>query len=235
VTAGQGLAVSNRLALRDDWTRASPDLRPGTDFDRFRKADSPTGHADRRLAVTTPAVARGADALDARDLAALLRDHGGPRWGRPGALAGEIAPVPPAGAPSPEGVTVCMHVRGVQVTNGGMVAELPLDPDAPLRAWVSLGSPCASVFVPVFPPDGVPAELADPAQWSTFDALRTRVEGPRGGHALAEIRAALAAVESELWDEADACAVPGANAARDRFVATAWERVQAAVAAIPTE
>jgi secernin len=228
VTAGAGVAISNRISLRDDWTRGSPDLAPGTDFDRFRKADSPTGHADRRLEVTAPAVAGGADGLAARDLAALLRDHGGRPWGRPGDAGDDPVPPPPADRPSPAGVSVCMHLRGVQVTNAAMVAELPRDPDAPVRAWVALGPPCASIFVPVFPPDGVPAALGDVASWAAFDASRPPVEGPDGAAALASRRAAWAALEAELWDEADACATPGREAARARFVQTVWPRVVAA-------
>lgn len=43
-----------------------------------------------------------------------------------------------------EGYTICMHVPGVEVTKGSMVAELPLD-EAP-RAWFLTGSPCANEY-----------------------------------------------------------------------------------------
>ena len=95
-----------------------------------------------------------------------------------------------------------MHLRDYQATTASIVADLPSDPDAPLRAWVALGSPCASVYVPVFPPFGVPAELGDTETWKRFAALRDRVEADPD--ALEPIRARFAPVEAELWARADA-------------------------------
>ena len=54
-----GAAISNRLTLRTDWTRASPDIPPGADFDAWRDPATPTGFADRRLAASR-AVLEGA-------------------------------------------------------------------------------------------------------------------------------------------------------------------------------
>jgi hypothetical protein len=123
------------------------------------------------------------------------------------------------------GVTVCMHVRGYQATNASMVAELPVEREAPARAWVALGSPCSSVYVPVFPPAGVPSELGDPGTWTRFARLRDRVE--RDGDELGEIREVLAPIEAELWVAADdAC---GNAESRERFVARAWLPVESAL------
>jgi secernin len=47
-----GVAISNRLTLRSDWTQASAALEAGEDFDRFRDHDQPTGSADARLAAS---------------------------------------------------------------------------------------------------------------------------------------------------------------------------------------
>jgi len=116
---------------------------------------------------------------------------------------------------------VCMHVRGAQVTNASIVAELPGDRSAPLRAWIALGSPCVSVYVPAFPPAGVALELADPASWARFAELRDRVE--RDGDQLGEIRAVLAPIETELWEEADDSSTDPDH--RARFTAGAWRRV----------
>ena len=94
-----------------------------------------------------------------------------------------------------------MHVKGFQSTTSSMIAELPADPGAPLRAWVALGSPCASIYVPVFPPHAVPATLGDVDVWRRFAALRDHAwQSPE---ALAEVRAAFAPLEAELWAEAD--------------------------------
>jgi hypothetical protein len=124
------------------------------------------------------------------------------------------------------GVTVCMHVRDYQATTASMVTELPVDPGAPLRAWIALGSPCVSVYVPVFPPAAITPELSEPTSWARFAALRDRVE--RDGSELERIRAVLAPIEEELWAEADAsCANPAHQA---RFTAGAWPRVDAGLA-----
>ena len=43
-----------------------------------------------------------------------------------------------------DGYTICMHVPDVEVTQGSMVAELPLD--GPPRAWFLSGSPCTNEY-----------------------------------------------------------------------------------------
>lgn len=66
-----------------------------------------------------------------------------------------------------DGWTICMHVdeddpiRG-EVTAGGMVAELA--PSGPRTAWVAIGRPCRSLFVPVV----VGAPLGDVPAWERF-------------------------------------------------------------------
>ena len=45
-----GAALSNRVSLGTDWTRASDDVAPGTDFDDYRWKRMPTTVADGRLA-----------------------------------------------------------------------------------------------------------------------------------------------------------------------------------------
>src|SRR5690606_11580088 len=72
---GTGAAISNRLTLSTGWTRSSPDVPPGTDWDARRAPDAPTGIADHRLAATRACVARGGDVSPAEAVAAL-RDHG---------------------------------------------------------------------------------------------------------------------------------------------------------------
>jgi len=222
-----GAAISNRVTLGRDWTRASVDVAPGADFDRWREPTAPTGIADHRLAATRATVATGAAALGPRDLVATLRHHGERPWGPPGGDPTDVSPAPTGVDAEWHGVTVCMHLPGYQATTASMVAELPADPEAPLRAWAALGSPCASVFVPVFPP-ALPGELSDPAQWTRFSTLRDRVD--TDGAALAGIRAVLGPVEADLWDEADALARSGAAPEhRAAFAARAWAPVDAAL------
>jgi hypothetical protein len=64
-----------------------------------------------------------------------------------------------------EGYTVCMHVPGVEATTASLIAELPAGP-RPL-AHVLLGSPCVSVFVPLF----VGRPLGTPIEWERLAQL----------------------------------------------------------------
>jgi hypothetical protein len=221
-----GAAISNRITLRTDWTRASSDVPVGTDFDRWRNPRTPTGIADHRLGATRQCVATGAGALNPADVVATLRHHGERPWGAPGSDPADVSLPPTAVRDDWRGVTVCMHVRDYQATTASMVTELPVDPDSPLRAWIALGSPCVSVYVPVFPPAAITPELSEPTSWARFAALRDRVE--RDGSELERIRAVLAPIEEELWAEADAsCADPAHQA---RFTAGAWPRVDSGLA-----
>jgi hypothetical protein len=190
---GAGTALSNRITLTTDWERASPDIAPGTDFDAFRWPVMPTSIADHRLATTRATVAHGST-VSPSELARALRSHGPGRDG---------AQLPAAPADDGREFSVCMHrPESHAQTTASMIAELRLD--APPRAWVCLGNPCVSVYVPCFPPDVAP-ELADEMVWARFAALRDRVEARPDE--LAAVGAALGEVERELWDSgADAFA-----------------------------
>jgi len=212
---GEGAAISNRISLRTDWTRASADVAPGTDFDAYRLAGMPTAVADHRLAVTRAAVAPGTTTT-VDDLARTLRSHGRDR--SHDELPGEIDA-------DWNGFSVCMHRRDVHAqTTASMIAELRRD--ALARAWVSLGNPCSSVYVPCFPPAVAP-ELADARQWARFARLRDGIEA--APDRLAEVRAVLAVVEAELWAEADAAFDSGRRSNLDAFARTAFSPVDAAL------
>lgn len=66
------------------------------------------------------------------------------------------------------GWTVCMHVPDVEATTASLVADLPdlATGDRP-RARVLLGSPCASVYLPLF----VGRPIGTPVEWARFAAL----------------------------------------------------------------
>ncbi len=81
-----GVAISNRLMLGTDWTRASAGLAPGDDFDRFRDHDEDTAYADVRLAASRRFLAAAdSGGVTAATTASHLRDHGTGPWGAPGA------------------------------------------------------------------------------------------------------------------------------------------------------
>jgi secernin len=211
----RGAAISNRISLGTEWNLASADVVPGTDFDTYRWPRMPTAIADQRLAVTRAAVADDG-AKTAADVARVMRSHG-PHRGA-GELPGEV------GADW-TGYSVCMHRRESHAqTTASMIAELR--PDAPPRAWVSLGNPCVSVYVPCFAPAIAP-ELADASQWKRFARLRDLVEAEPA--ALARTQAVLGAVEADLWAGADNAYLTGERSRLDAFAATAFAPVDEAL------
>jgi secernin len=227
---GDGAAISNRVTLGTDWTRASADVERGTDFDAWRDPRVPTVLADDRLAATSRCITTRSSALTAADVAATLRHHGERPWGAPGTDPADWSPPPAHVDAELHGFTVCFHVNEpgfiVETTTSSMIAELPRDTEMPARAWFALGSPCASVYVPAFPPDRVPPALASIATWRRFAALRDQVEDDP--LALGEIRAVLGPIETELWEHADAIAASDA-VSEGRLVAEEWELIDAAL------
>jgi hypothetical protein len=120
-----------------------------------------------------------------------------------------------------------MHLRGHQNTTSSMIAEMPAEPDRPLRAWVAPGQPCVSVFVPVFGTHA-PAALGDPATWHAFAVLRDRAEAD--ADALADIRGVFGPLETQLWAEADAASArPEKHSA---FADKAWQQVAEALSRV---
>jgi hypothetical protein len=120
-----------------------------------------------------------------------------------------------------------MHVRDYQATTASFVVELR--DDAPPRAWACLGSPCASVYLPFFPPL-VPAVLGDPTQWQRFAHLRERVETDPDG--LDRVRSVWGPIEQDLWDAADDAFAAGTQEAFAAFAAAASQRVTSGLATL---
>jgi secernin len=213
-----GAAISNRLTIRRDWTRASADVAPGTDVDTWRHPRLPTGFADVRLAAGRAVVDSAcastsvSPVCDPRAVVGALRDHGTGSWGSPGGstMSSDTVspPAPDHVSPDGDGWTLCLHAGDTSVTTASMVALLPADGHHPARAWTALGSPCVSVYVPVPVPDAssrypipLPAVVGDPSVWARFAAVGDAVGSDAG--ALETVRSALSPVEDALWDEAD--------------------------------
>ena len=229
----RGGAISNRLTLRQDWTRASSGVAPGTDLDTWRDPATPTGFADGRLAASRAFVERSLGSRTpagrsdaARAVVAHLRDHGTGPWGAPGS-GGPVVPAPVEVGADGSGVTLCMHIRDFEATTASMVAELPVAGAGPGRAWVALGNPCASVFVPLLAPSpsapraSVPRALTQESTARRFAAVSRAAETDAAS--LEAVRAVLGAIEAELWDEADA--LDGAPDRWRAFASTAEERI----------
>ena len=76
---GRGAAISNRISLGTDWTRASADVAPGRDFQDWRDPKAPTAIADLRLDATRACVATGLAANATVDAGRPRRDAAPPR------------------------------------------------------------------------------------------------------------------------------------------------------------
>ncbi len=222
---GPGAAISNRISLERDWTKASPDVPAGADFQSWRHPGAPTTIADHRLAGTRACVAQG-PLTTANSVVAALRDHGHGPWGAPLDPPGSPSALPAEPGDDHRGITVCMHVRGYQATTASMVCSVDQNPRDATRVYVALGSPCVSVYVPVFPAAGIPAALSEERTWSRFASARDRVEADPS--ALARIRAVFGPVEDELWARADAIEAADTVAMRT-YTATAFDAVEAAL------
>jgi len=224
----RGTAISNQLSVGSDWTLGSVDLEPGDDFSRFGDPESVTDSAQVRLSASRAFLASQSatsEGLAPAAVAAHLRDHGNGPWGAPGSYERAQPPATTRGddgagasgggaagsrgaASSRAAAGICMHLPGRSVTAASMIAVLPGDvaAGAPVRAYVALGNPCVSIYVPAFPrtaagpPPFVPLELSSEALWRAADALRERVEADPD--AIGAIREVLDPVEDELWFEA---------------------------------
>jgi secernin len=195
----RGAAISNRLSLGSEWTRASDDLHAGDDFSARIDPTAPAQRAEVRLAATTACLTNGVQSP--ADVVATLRHHGTGPWGAPGSDPGHVEPVPAPEEAEQDRPTVCWHDYTTLATTASMVAELrPTNDRSGTQAWVALGSPCASVYMPVFAPHAVPAAFADPSTWLRFACVRDRVESETT--ALSKVRTVLGPIEAELWDRA---------------------------------
>ena len=181
--ADRRAAISNRLSVGRDFVASSADVEAGADFDEWRNREVPTHGADRRLESSRAFLDSVTSSQQAspREVVAHLRDHGSGPWGRPGRRPeGSPPPLPPprppADDPSTGGTSVCMHISGRTATTSSMVIDLDPVAGGVLRAYVASGSPCSSVYVPVFFPGGVPPELGDETMGRRLAALRERVE-----------------------------------------------------------
>jgi secernin len=198
-------AISNRISLGTDWTRSSTDLAHGANFDKWRDEREQTGFADIRLEASDRFLSTLGAEAGSRQMVAHMRDHGTGPWGEPG-TKGPSLPLPQELRADFTGVSVCMHVRELSVTTSSLVCWLPSDPGDVVRAWVAPGSPCVSVYIPVFPPQkgraGVlPLELSDRSLWSDVDSLRHRAE--HDPDELSRVRLVLDPIETAFWSEAD--------------------------------
>jgi dipeptidase len=155
--------VSNHLTLGSNWDIGSRDLeayargegwwqgRARLDIaSAYRNPHVPGRISEGRLRRSRELLEAGRGKHDAQRMQSLLRDHGTP------GLA------PPRGASLEDEAyfSLCMHSEPVGTTTASLVAPLPAERSAAWAVWVSFGSPCLGVFVPVYMDGVIPAVLA---------------------------------------------------------------------------
>jgi dipeptidase len=175
-------ACSNHMALARDWEIGSTDLESFARNEGFwhgegridvaaayRNPNVPGHISEGRLRRSRELLRRGSGAVDPALLQTILRDHGdaGPAW----------APGPRAEDESYW--TLCAHSDPVSWTTASLIAPLPEDRSGPWPVWISFGTPCTGVFLPVYLDALLPPELArggpnpDPdSAWWAFKALQ---------------------------------------------------------------
>ncbi len=175
-------ALTNHITLGVDWGIASRDFegfarREGWWADRsrvdvaaaYRHPAVPGRISEGRLRRSRELLEEGDGAIDVDSLQRLLRDH----------LDGGDAP-PPGATPEDERYfTLCMHSEPVGTTTASLVAPLPADRSAAWPVWVSFGTPCTGVFLPVYLSGVIPdllsrgGEQPEPdSAWWALNALQ---------------------------------------------------------------
>ena len=135
----------------------------------YRHPSVPGRISEGRLRRSRALLEEGRSQIDGEYLQRVLRDH----------LDGNDAP--PAGAtPDDERYyTLCMHSEPVGTTTASLIAPLPADRSAAWPVWVSFGTPCTGIFLPVYLSGDLPVSLsrggADPesdSAWWAFHDLQ---------------------------------------------------------------
>jgi dipeptidase len=235
-------SASNHLSLGCDWEIGSRDLEA---FARSEGYWRGAGRIDVAAAYRNPHVPpqlsegrkRRAEALlragrgrhDVESMQRILRDH----------LDGEIS-WHPGPSPSEERFfTLCAHSDPVHWTTASMVAPLPADRSAPWPVWVSFGTPCTGIFLPVYLDGVIPAPLArggeepvEDSAWWVLKRLQDAASADPVRHTIA-LREGWADLEERIEAErgrAEAAARKAAAAGdRDRAAAVVTDFMAATV------
>jgi len=201
-------ACSNHISLGRDWAIASTDLesfaRAEGWWERDGRIDVAAAYrnphvdiSEGRLRRTRELLRKHAGALDVARMQEILRDHG----------EGRAAWTPGSRPEEERHFTVCAHSDTLAWTTASLVAPLPVDRGRPWAVWISFGTPCSSVFLPVYLEGLIPPELARGGEkpeadsaWWTFEELRIAVaqDPPRWTPV---VRAGWAPFEARIEDE----------------------------------
>jgi len=156
-------AVSNHLSLGSDWQIGSRDLESfariqgwwtqGGRLDvaaAYRNLGVPGRISEGRLRRSRGLLEAAQGGLDVATMQSILRDH----------LDGGPVRLPGGTVEDDDFCTLCMHSEPIGTTTSSMVAPLPAERCTPWPVWVSFGTPCTGVFLPVYLDGRIPPALA---------------------------------------------------------------------------
>lgn len=217
-------AISNHLSVGSDWEIGSRDL---DSFARaagwwtgagrldvaaaYRNPGVPGRISDGRLRRSRELLEAGRGLVDVASMQRSLRDHGASGFVRGSGTTTE----------DEAHFTLCMHAEPVGTTTASLVAPLPRDPSRPWPVWISFGTPCTGVFLPVYLDGVIPAALArggatpsEGSAWWTLKRLEQAAERDFERHTPV-LREAWAGFEEKLESERVRVEAQAADAARD--------------------
>jgi len=176
-------SCSNHYSLGSDWEIGSRDLEP---FARTRGWWQEPGRLDVAAAYRNPHVPgrisegrqrrsgewlqKGRGRHDVASMQRMLRNHGddGAVWNGAKLTAEDE-----------RYFTLCAHSEPLMWTTASMVSPLPEQRSGPWPVWISFGTPCTGVFLPVYLDGVIPPSLArasetpdDASAWWVFKQLQ---------------------------------------------------------------
>jgi len=238
-------SCSNHFSLGTDWEIASRDFESfarGEGWWRnssrvnaasaYRNRNVPPQISEGRYRRSQHLLQLGRGRHDLASFTRILRDH----------FEGEGVWQPGYSAEDEGYFSLCAHSEPVSWTTASMIASLPDDRSAPWPVWVSFGTPCTGIFLPVYVDGVIPAALACGGErdeagsaWWTFYRLQcaAAADFPRTTPLLrAGWRDTEAWIEAERVPVENAARLEAAGGRRDRaveLVSDFMERVSVAV------
>ncbi len=165
--------VSNHHSIGSDWEIGSRDLTAYArhqgwwsnderlDFSAaYRSHDVPAHDAEGRRRRSLELLNAGSNHHDVATLQRLLRDH----------CDGVSDAQPASTTQGNRQFALCAHSEPDHWTTASVVALLPADLRAPWPVWVSFGTPCTGVFLPIYLHGVIPSALARGAEQSQGDS-----------------------------------------------------------------
>ena len=226
-------SLSNHFSLGVEWEIGSRDLeafaraegwwRGAGRLDvsaAYRDRGIPGRLSEGRLRRSRELLVASRGRHDVASLQAILRDHlgGGAAW-QPGASIEEE-----------RFFTLCAHSEPLHWTTASLVAALPADRSGPWPVWISFGTPCTGIFLPVYLDGVLPHALArggaEPdagSAWWTFKRLQDAASADPQRHTPV-LRRGWAELEAEIEAERENIERRARQSARmgDRDRAAEW-------------